>query len=175
MTSEVFFVCYCCSIRSEWSFVQAAPWHTFSSVFLAWPEGPRTDARVNLQQSYTANASDWTSSEQSANDPRSDNAADVRACGEAICHARCHGEDEKTVPSVDDFELGEEPLGSVYTPGAGVERGGWRRLGVNGDNRDMSNQLQSTSSTYHANLFQTVLFCIENEIDTAVAIYQNTL
>lgn len=129
MTSEVFFVCYCCSIRSEWSLVQAAPWHTFSSVFLASPEGPRTDARVNLQQSYTANASDWTSSEQSANDPRSDNAADVHACGEAICHARCHGEDEKTVPSVDDVELGEEPLGSVYTPGAGDERGGWEEAG----------------------------------------------
>lgn len=44
--------------------------------------------------------------------------------GEAICHARCHGEDEKTVPSVDDVELGEEPLGSVYTPG-GRRRQRW--------------------------------------------------
>lgn len=92
------------------------------------------------------------------------------ACGEAICHAGCHGGDEKTFPTVDNVELGEEPLGSVYTPGAGDKRGGWRWLGVNGD-RGMSNHLHSTSLTYHGDHFQTVLFCIESEIDTAVPIY----
>lgn len=159
MTSEVFcFFCYCCS-KSEWSLVQAAPWHTFSSV--SWPD-PRARARVH----------GWIYKRVTPRTPLIEQAASnalitrvqtppppppMRApAGEAICHAKCHGEDEKTVPSVDDVELGEEPLGSVYTPGAGDDRGGWRRLGVNGDNRGTSNQLHSTSSTYHANLFQTV-------------------
>lgn len=156
MTSEVVFLFLLLLLQIRMKSRTSRTMAHFLVSFLAWPEGPHMDARVDLQKRRTPLI------EQAAS-----NALITRVqtpppppmwapAGEAICHARCHGEDEKTVPSVDDVELGEEPLGSVYTPGAGDDRGGWRRLGVNGDNRGTSNQLHSASSTYHANLFQTV-------------------